>query len=79
MFIQNYMGYAIHQDSEDGFFTEYVGQVTFGYCDTLEEIKSDIADYHSNIDVWEKHFSETPLDTPSLDDSFHRHEMDTGE
>jgi len=72
MFIENFLGFEILKDL-DGFFTRPVNNIVFGYCDTLEEIKNDIRDEQHD---WEDRVRIIPDDTPSLDDSFHRHEMD---
>lgn len=71
--IEIYKGVRIHRDDEDGYYAQQ-GWLSFGYTDTIEELRAEIDD----------HFAEdramlgigTPLDTPCLDDSFHRREMD---
>lgn len=75
--IETYKGVRIHHDDEDGYYAlQWLGHgwLSFGYTDTIEELRAEIDD----------HFAEdramlgidTPLDTPCLDDSFHRMEMD---
>lgn len=71
-FIEKFKGIDIHRDDE-GYFAQQ-GWLSFGYTDTLEELREEVEDHFAEDRAMRG--IDTPLDTPCLDDSFHRGEMD---
>lgn len=67
--VDRYRRLPIFWRSGEGYSASASCAIHFGYCDTLDELRGEIDDYFA------EEAGEVPLDTPSLDDSFHRHEM----
>jgi len=67
----------IEFDPENGFHASAGAGVHFGYCDTGAELRAEIDDHFAEE---AEHYRgiDTPDDTPSLDTSFHDHEMNVG-
>jgi hypothetical protein len=63
-FIETYKGARCHFHPEDGFWAERSCSEQYGYCDTIQQLREEID--------WDDEEGEAPLDTPSIDDSFHR-------
>jgi hypothetical protein len=68
--VERYKGIPILWDDDDGYHASNGCAVHFGYCDTIEELRAEIDDHFDEDE------RDTPLDTPSLDTSFHDYEMD---
>lgn len=68
--IETYRGARIFFDADEGYWAERSCSQSYGFADTLEELKDEIDHDDEDVDY------NNPMDTPSLDDSFHRMEMD---
>ena len=67
-----YRRVEIFLEAGEGFHASASCAVHFGYCDTLEQIRAEIDDYFAEE---AEHYGDRPADTPSLDTSFHDHEL----
>jgi len=70
--ICRFQGYVIKRD-DDGFFAS-AGSASFGYCDTLKEIKEEIADHNAEESAFYADSHGRRYDTPSIDNSFYENE-----
>jgi hypothetical protein len=74
--VETYRGWPITWESGYGFAAQLSCHVDdcVGWCDTIEEIRAEIdGEIEDRRRSYGAHFHE---DTPSLDDTFHRIEMD---
>jgi hypothetical protein len=63
--VGKYQGFEIYRDEEDGLYWQ-----EDGFFDCFKDVWASIDDFNAD------HAGEQHDDTPCLDDSFHRHEMD---
>lgn len=72
--VETYRGVSIEHRHDDGYAGSLSCAIHFGYCDTLQALRDEIDGHFA--DEAEFYGDRRPIDTPTLDNSFHDNEMD---